>query len=93
MKIIVLDGRCMTSKGEAHKYMKEKLEMPEYYGENLDALWDVMSSYSECLTVIIENEKEIYEKLGLYGEKLLEVLHDASYENENISVYYATGGQ
>ena len=30
-----------------HKILKEKLELPDYYGENLDALWD-------CLTGGIE---------------------------------------
>ena len=88
MKIIVLDGRCMTSKEEAHKYMKEKLELPEYYGENLDALWDVMSTYSEPLTIVLENETQLYENLDVYGEHLLEVLHEASCENENVSLLY-----
>ena len=34
---IVLDAREMNRKREAHTYLKEKLEFPDYYGNNLDA--------------------------------------------------------
>lgn len=28
------------------KYLKQKLELPDYYGENLDALYDCLCEYS-----------------------------------------------
>ena len=47
MKKIVLTFTGIASKKEVHRYLKERLELPEYYGGNLDALYD-------CLTDICE---------------------------------------
>ena len=38
MKTILLDCRLMTGREEAHTYLARKLELPAYYGKNLDAL-------------------------------------------------------
>ena len=43
MEIIILDAQCMNSKSEAHTYLQEKLDFPEYYGKNLDALYDCLT--------------------------------------------------
>ena len=47
MKKIILDLNASMSKEELHSYLKEKFSFPEYYGNNLDALYD-------CLTDICE---------------------------------------
>lgn len=38
----VLDARRMRTKEEMHTYLKEALDLPEYYGKNLDALFDCL---------------------------------------------------
>ena len=43
MKNIYLEGERLKS--DYHRYLKEKFDFPDYYGENLDALYD-------CLTEI-----------------------------------------
>ena len=40
MKYISLDGNLFKDVAITHKILKEKLELPDYYGENLDALWE-----------------------------------------------------
>ena len=35
--MIVLDGRQMADRQGMHAELKEKLSLPEYYGNNLDA--------------------------------------------------------
>ena len=53
---VVLDALRLQSKEEAHKYLCEVLNFPEYYGGNLDAL-------HECLTELdgaeIEDRKSV----------------------------------
>ncbi|PEQ72059.1 barstar family protein [Bacillus thuringiensis] len=44
METIQLNGWKFTSKEIMHKILKNKLDLPNYYGENADVLWD-------CLTV------------------------------------------
>ena len=67
----VLDASRMTSKEEAHAYLKEALELPEYYGNNLDALHD-------CLEEITDVEIEIInvENAGNYYRYVERVLRD-----------------
>lgn len=84
MNEIILDGSSMTSKTDAHKYIKDQLNLPAYYGENLDALWDLLSTYSKTIAIYVINEENLNENLGEYGKLLLDVFQDAAYENDNI---------
>ena len=40
---IILDFTNCKYCGTVHKILKEKFGLPEYYGENWDALWDCLS--------------------------------------------------
>lgn len=84
MNEIFLDGCSMTSKEAAHSYIKEKLNFPAYYGENLDALWDVLSTYSNTVSIYLINEEVLNKNLGEYGRLLTGVFQEAAYENDNI---------
>lgn len=84
MNEIFLDGCSMTSKETAHTYIKERLKFPPYYGDNLDALWDMLSTYSNTISIYLVNEKALNENLGEYGRLLKGVFQDAAYENDKI---------
>ncbi len=86
MKIVILDGRKMIDKAVSHKYLKRKLRLPDYYGENLDALWDVLSTISEPVKIKVVNRDSLYENLGSYGEAILNVFKDAAEENNNVNL-------
>ena len=47
---LILDFSKCKSLGEIHLMLKEKFGLPEYYGENWDALWD-------CLRFLFDDEK------------------------------------
>lgn len=72
---IILDGKRMTSKEEAHAYLKEALDLPAYYGRNLDALYDCLTDRRD-LEIEVQDTDRMLEALGGYGEKLLEVLRE-----------------
>ena len=89
MRMIVIDGGMMPSKEEAHAYLAQKLSLPEYYGKNLDALFDVLTAGLEmpaCL--IIYRAKLLEESLGRYGRALLDVMTDASRDNPYLRVIF-----
>ena len=58
MKKILLDLRSFDSKAKIHAYLKDKLDLPSYYGANFDALYDCLTDISEdtCLGVFEPEE-------------------------------------
>lgn len=85
---LLLDGRALSDRQHLHETIASQLQLPDYYGENLDALWDILSSWNEPLTIIIHNPTRFVEQLGGYGESVLQLLQDAEEENSMISVEY-----
>ena len=78
---IVLDALYMTDRETAHEYLAEMLALPDYYGKNLDALWDLLCEPCEPFTVTLLHSKALPQQLGGYGEAMLDVFRDASEEN------------
>ena len=83
MKIIVLDFTYFDSAEKVHRYIAEKLGFPEYYGENLDALYDVLSVWPDPVRFYLFLCGREYEK------GFSEVISDVSEENSRISFYCA----
>ena len=40
MNLVILDGEKITSKEQLHRHLARSLDLPEWYGKNLDALYD-----------------------------------------------------
>ena len=77
--MVILDASKMVSRQEAHRYLKEQLAFPDYYGKNLDALYDCLTDLGEpvCLTV---REPQLLPALE-------RVLEDAAGENPLLEVW------
>ena len=84
---IVLPGTQLISEQKIHKILKEKLNLPQYYGENLDALLDCLTSWvSLPLTISWENFNESKQYLGSYADKLLKIFQDAEKELDGFKI-------
>ena len=73
----------MTDKVTLHKYLKEQCGFPEYYGNNLDALYDVLTDREEPLEIQLDHAQELKEVLCGYGEAFIETLEDAAASSKN----------
>lgn len=63
---------------EIHKALKDGLKLPDYYGENLDALWDCLTDIVYRYVVIILKNYQYVEKVHKeYAEKILYVFRKA----------------
>ena len=74
--MIILDGNRMESRAEAHAELKDKLNLPEYYGGNLDALNDCLGERRERELVVIQRAGDFLEGCDAYGARLLKLLND-----------------
>lgn len=81
MEKIHLDGRMFTSKDVLHKTLKNKLDLPDYYGENANALWDSLTAWVTLpLTIEWEFFKESKNMLSEEADLILETFQDAQEE-------------
>jgi len=74
--MIVLDGRRMDDRAGLHAELKQKLSLPEYYGENLDALNDCLGERAGRELVVIQHAGDLLEGCGSYALGLLRVFTD-----------------
>lgn len=86
MRTITLDINRLHSVPVLHKYLRSALSLPEHYGANLDALYDCLTEIAEPTQIIVPAKVTDNEKLGWYGEQMLQVLQDAAEENENLQI-------
>ena len=75
----VIDGAAMVTRAAAHNELTRALELDDFYGRNLDALWDEATSmHGEAVLV---NPAPMLNGLEAYGCKLLQTLYEAAQKN------------
>lgn len=82
MKKCILMGEDFVNRDKAYKHMDEVFNFPQSFGDNLDALWDVLSM-EENLDVEIVDARLIPRNLGDYGLNILDVFGDLGKMNDN----------
>lgn len=68
-----IDGNLI--KKEGHDYLKEIFNFPDYYGKNLDALYDCLCEIGVETEIILKNSEAV-------SEDFIETFVDAADENE-----------
>ena len=64
--------------------------LPEWYGRNLDALYDCLTDLPEGEIAVLHPET-LRENLGEYGAACLDTLQDAARDNPNLRLLLAEG--
>ena len=86
MREITVDCTQIPSPEEMHSILARELNFPDWYGKNLDALHD-------CLTSVTENTKILFlhfPALPFSTAGLLRVLRDSEEENKNLEILFVT---
>lgn len=86
MKKVIIDGSKITSREELHKFLQQQFDFPDYYGRNLDALYDLLSCYSDEVEIQMIHMELLKSNLGGYANMLCELLNDVSNENHVLTI-------
>ena len=86
MLAITLDITPFEDKISLHRYLKEQLDFPFYYGANLDALYDELSSITDATALTLKYSTSPKGKMIEYTPRLLKVFDEAAHENYNLTL-------
>lgn len=86
MKTIYIDFTDLGDYEDFYEHLKEKLTLPEFFGDNLDALYDFLTGFAE-LPLHLEFVNMSVEQLETF-EDLLVTLEDAEEEVEDFTFAY-----
>ncbi len=82
MKAIVLDFHEFDTARAVHEYLADRMGFPDYYGHNLDALYDCLTELSEdCCVTVVESGKP-------FEQGFEQVFQDAEAEGRH---FFCTG--
>lgn len=85
-RIVYLDGSRMTDREQAHAQIADAFGFPSWYGRNLDALWDMLSTCDD-VTVYFGSADSVPQLLGEYGDALLDTFREAAEENPRLHLH------
>lgn len=81
----IIDCTQIKNKEDLHRFFRETLSFPQWYGNNLDALYDCLTEASGKLRLLDWETAEI--NLGTYGMKAKKVISAAALHNDNLDLY------
>ena len=84
MKEIIIDCASIETPRQLHEQLATLLHFPEYYGKNLDALFDCLSELDTPTHLILAN----FGNLGPFSRGFGRVLIDSAAGNPNLIVSF-----
>ena len=78
---IILNGAKLETKEAMHDYLAKMLHLPEYYGKNLDALYDCLTDVAEETELVLLNWDAFD-----HTKRALRVMTDSAAENEKLHI-------
>ncbi len=88
---LVLDFSQCHTWYELHGLLKDRFGLPEYYGQNWDALWDCLRGrfWEEGDFIVeIHGYSSMSDELREYSATMLEVFEDVHKDNPNVVFKY-----
>ena len=81
----IIDCARIHSREDLHAVFREALTFPEWYGDNLDALYDCLTEISGKVRLLDWETAEV--RLGDYGRKAKKVIAAAALRNTDLDLY------
>ena len=81
----MIDCGDIKKQSEFYDIIAERLDFPDYYGKNLDALYDVMCELPP-VTLVLKRVKRFKKHLGGRADLILVVLGEATEYNDSLVI-------
>ena len=81
-----LDFSECSTWGEVYREIKKRLELPDWCGENLDALWDAVTGMMYTPAQITVSKKVKNNSLAADVQQIISVLYEAEEKYGQITV-------
>jgi ribonuclease inhibitor len=89
VKTCLLEGRRIGSLDDLYDEFERCLPLPDYFGRNLDALWDVLSRDIEGpLEIVWQDAKHSRQAMGDDYAIVVQLLEDLEKERDDVTVAY-----
>ena len=82
MKTVTVDCTQIADKAALHRALARELHFPDYYGNNLDALYDCLTDIQEETTLALPG----FHSMGSFRAGFQAVLEEAEQENLHLIV-------
>ncbi|MBR2888881.1 MAG: barstar family protein [Oscillospiraceae bacterium] len=79
-----IDCAAIGTRPQLHEALARTLDFPEWYGHNLDALYDQLTAISGETRLILEH----WDTFATLGRGFRRVLEDAAEKNPNFQVMF-----
>ena len=86
LKYYSLDFSLCTTLGEVYAVIQRSLKLPEWFGANLDALWDALIGIMHTPAQIAVNKAVKNADLSEDVEEIVSVIHEAEERYHDIIV-------
>ena len=85
----IIEGKGIATPDQFHDAISRALAFPDYYGRNLDALWDCLTGWIDTPTTVIWKDFAVSKaKLGEFGERVAKLLHDVAAEVDSFEIRF-----
>lgn len=84
----LIDLSGVTDRDSLHQCLRDALPLPEWYGNNLDALYDSMTEMSVPVTIRFLESEKAQDRLGDYFEMFRRVLQDVQSDLPGLTVFF-----
>jgi ribonuclease inhibitor len=89
VKRYVLPGQLIRSLDAFYDEVARQLDLPAYFGRNLDALWDVLTTDIAGPVEIVWEQAEVSRQaMGEAFDRVADVLQAVAEERDDFQVYF-----
>ncbi len=90
---LLLDGAAVTDRADLHRRLAAGLDLPDWYGQNLDALYDCLTDLPRDTVLHVTNGALLRRRLEGYADALHRVLQISAGENPRLTLIWEESAQ